>query len=245
MDLVYLVKKAEVNIDLVYSLRSVCAHELQFGRVWMAGYTPGWTQNVGSIPTEQNHPTKWLNSYYNLIAACHHPEVSEDFVLMNDDFVALRHVDLERDLNVCGTSLQSKIAEFEGHSASMWKRGFTLIYDLLHKMHAQHFMNFGIHLPMIINKRRFLEINSHPKVVEYLKLRQILPFRSLYGNLAWTSPVCVSDVKVPYKQDIPVNWTDGQWVSTFDNVLGSPAYPRLYKLLLPLATKRCCYERAA
>jgi hypothetical protein len=86
-DLVYLVRPGDDNEELRYSLRSV-ARNLPDAKVWIAGHTPAWVTGVNSIelvPLEG----KFDNQKQSLRAACEHPDMPDEFVLMNDDFFVM------------------------------------------------------------------------------------------------------------------------------------------------------------
>lgn len=244
MDLVYPLKNNVTTLDLLFSLRSVCAHELPFDKVWCAGYTPLWLKDVYSIPVIQNKRSKWKNALYNVVAACQRPEVSDDFILMNDDFIQLNPCNPTKDLNVCGVSLQTRIARYaELSNPSIWQQGFAKINKLLQDLRCDHFMDFALHLPMIINKRKFLEVFNLPQVQDFIAENSYLPMRTLYGNMCWTNPVSISDVKIKQHEDMPLGWEKLQWISVYDNVIGNRKYPYLYGILYPLHVKHCRYEQ--
>ena len=89
-DIVYVVRAADKNEELRYSLRSLA--NLPHAKVWIAGYCPSWVQGVGVIPVKsRTHGHQHAKA--SLRAACEHPEVSDEFVYMNDDFFVMQPLD--------------------------------------------------------------------------------------------------------------------------------------------------------
>lgn len=91
MDIVYLVRPGDDNEELRYSLRSLV--NLPHDRVWFVGHLPAWVRNVEHIPGNR-YRAKSLNVIDNVRLACEHPDVDEDVVVMNDDFIILEPCDL-------------------------------------------------------------------------------------------------------------------------------------------------------
>ena len=112
LDFVYIVKESDKNDDLRYSLRSI-AKFYPDHRVWIVGYKPKWVQNVGYIPVKQTG-NKWGNSVKNIIAACESKEISEDFILMNDDFFIIKEkYPLETVCNMNSGTLDKAIKAYD------------------------------------------------------------------------------------------------------------------------------------
>lgn len=82
-DLVYVVRPGDDNEELRYSLRSV-AQNAPHRKVWIVGTVPRWVRNVEALPLEP-HPEKFANQRQSLQAACVRDDLSDVFVLMNDD----------------------------------------------------------------------------------------------------------------------------------------------------------------
>jgi hypothetical protein len=163
VDVVYLVKRSRNNEELRYSLRSL--KHLPHGRVWIVGHRQPWLTNVRHIPVEQTPAQKWTSQVANLRAACLHPEVSDPFVMFNDDFFVMQPVAKVPALH--GGPMAANVT----HRNSEWSRRFretaayigpdALAYD-------------GIHTPMTFHKRQMLA------VLDEIGTR--LLFRSVYGN---------------------------------------------------------------
>ena len=239
MDLVYIVKKAAYNFDLLYSLRSVDEFVTGFDKVFIAGYKPFYVSGIKSIPTKQDG-TKWRNALGNVIAACKSPLVSDDFVLMNDDFFAIRPVDIQACRFSRG-SLAETVKKYRSKPKnSLWEQGHIDVLDLLKQLKVRRCVDYSLHVPMILNKQKFLAMIAMPEVQAFLATDRPLMFRTLYGNLYPSKTKKISDVKIPKTEDLSKKWTAGSWISTYDGVIRNARYPMLNEYLKQLPVSRWC-----
>lgn len=167
-DVVYVVRPGEVNEELRYSIRSLS--NLPHGKVWIAGYCPRWLKDVGAIPV-QTRPGGHQSAKANIRAACEHPEVSEEFVYMNDDFFVMQPMDAIPAMHL--GPLSQAIA-----NAGM-SRGYTramkdTLAVLLERGIDEPLM-YDMHAPMLVTKSGMLEALDlcAPKMHE----------RTVFGNL--------------------------------------------------------------
>ena len=224
MDLVYIVREGDDNVDLRYSLRSI-EKFVPYNKIWIVGYKPKWVQNVEYLPIKQDCGSKWKNSIKNIEAACKCKDISEDFILMNDDFFAIKPIEnLEESVNINLGNLDIGIKKF-GTIKSNWGRGFNYLKDLLEDLNiSKPYYNFESHTPMIINKKKYLEVMSLPKVQEFMKTSKVLHKRSLYGNYAGIGQkgkVLLQDVKIQKVAELNTKTKVCDWVSTFDGQITS------------------------
>lgn len=246
-DLVYILKPSEKNTDLKYSLRSVDKF-CHFRYIWFVGYKPLWTKNTKYIPTVQNKD-KWKNSIINYMAACKCPLVSDNFVLMNDDFFAINEIkDWDTNLNVYLGDLRDEVEKYKDEpKKSRWKYGFDYAVDLLTEMNCPTMYNYETHLPMIINKHRFLEMMKRPELIAFQQTEKVLHKRSIYKNLYpdtnLPEPRLIEDVKITLKYDLSSKWLKEDWLSVFDNVTNNhKEYPKVNSFLTKLFPEKCRYE---
>ena len=232
IDLVYILKPTDNNLELRYSLRSI-EKFCTFRRVWFVGYQPKWTQGVGFVATEQNG-SKYKNSTLNVVTACQTDGISSDFVLMNDDFFALRKVSSWRDTcNVCRGTIDEAI-EQDGaeRRPSNWMQGFAYTKALLTLLGCKLFYNYEVHMPMIINKRKFLAMLERPLIEWFRQTDNVLMKRSLYQNLYCdTVPHVIEDVKLKKDEDLTRSRLESGWLSVYDGVINQPQYPLINQYL--------------
>jgi hypothetical protein len=228
MDLVYLCRRGE-NEELRYSLRSAAAN-LPHDRVWVFGGAPGWLTGATIVPTDQ-HAGKFVNAETSLRLACEHPDVSDPFVLMNDDFFVMQPVPQISALNFGparsvleryhGTGIKSGayIERMEATVALLVARGFT---DPL---------SYELHVPMVFSKAALLAVLDEFCLAAE---RTGIQYRSLYGNLEAVGGETIRDVKVYSRtQTVP----QGPWLSSVDS-----AFDAIRPILAYLFAHQCRYE---
>ena len=242
MDLVYIVRNGDNNPDLRYSLRSI-AKFVQYDRVWIVGYKQKWIKDVEYIKVTQG-PDKWQNSVNNIIAACKNEDISDDFVLMNDDFFAIKPVeDLEASCNVALGTLDDKIEKYKKYRSG-WFNAFRQAKELLQKMKiSEPYYDYESHSPIIINKKEFLEFISRSEIQDFIKSGKVLHKRSIYKNIYKITPKILSeDVKINKDDEVDTRKEVCEWLSVFDNQVNNRYYPKLNKLLKDLFPDMCKYE---
>ena len=204
MDLVYICREGD-NEELRYSLRSVEKNSPTH-KVWVAGYKPDWYS--GPFIPIKDKSTKFNNIRLAMIEVAKHPGVSEDFVLMNDDFFLIEPITEWKTYN--GGLLSDKIAKYRKINPTstyliLLKKTFT---QLKH-MGIRQPLDYDIHVPMIFNKTKFLEI-------AYLPVKP----RSLCGNVHQIASETITDVKryAPDSYMNPLSYTEYRYpfVSTED-----------------------------
>lgn len=205
MDIVYLVKEAPSNNELVFSLRSICEN-VPHRDVWFVGGKPKGTRPDHHIKIVQTSPVKWQNTSQLLRTACLNDEISDEFMLFNDDFFVLQPI-TELPYYSDG-DLNRRIEELEerNNAGSKYISQLRNTYMMLYGK-CLPTQNYALHVPMIINKYEMLEtFDAFPKG---------LMWRSIYGNHHQKPTEYMQDVKIyDRSEDIP----DGAvFVSTDDD----------------------------
>lgn len=92
MDVIYPVRPGDQNEELRYSLRSLANLGSVTGRVWIVGYLPKWVTNVEYLPTEPvgNKLAIVRNNYR---VALSDDRLTENVIIMNDDFYVMKQLD--------------------------------------------------------------------------------------------------------------------------------------------------------
>ena len=210
MDYVYICRSGD-NDELRYSLRSI-EENMPDGRVWVVGHRP-WGYIGDFIPVED------IGGKFDIITNCikvvsENNEISDNFVLMNDDFFALKKLDRMPILH--GGSLKDKIERYkEQMMASKYIKLLELTYKQLIANNIKDPIDYDIHVPMVMNKE---------------KLRQAINIayfpRSAYGNFANVGGTKIKDVKIYGSSKINQNndidfisTEDRSFISLKDNVL--------------------------
>lgn len=189
LDVVYLIKEDPENNteELRYSLRSL--RNIPHGKVVIVGEKPGWVTNVLHIPVPQSG-TKAQNVASNLAAAVDSRDITEEFLLMNDDFFIMR---LMPDVPILNFGdMKRVIADYERRypEGSDYISKMKRLYRALLDRGCDHPVSYELHIPMTVKKERIQsmrrEIGSSP----------IYQFRTFYGNYWRIGGEATEDVKV-------------------------------------------------
>lgn len=228
-DVVIPLKVGEQNEDLRFTLRSLDMFGGEIGSVWLVGYKPSWVQNVRVIRTVQDGD-KWLNTFKNRIAACHHPEVSARFLLFNDDFILTAPVeDWDYFTNVyCGTLLEkAEELKNDGRERSRWQKGFRFTDEILKRFYRiRDGRNFEFHAPMLIDKKLFLKTYRDERLMQIIApgVSPCVLHRSLHANLYrrpdWDEARCIEDNKLRKDIQTEDECLKNGWFSVKDGMIG-------------------------
>jgi hypothetical protein len=216
MDYVYICRDGD-NEELRYSIRSVVAYT-SCRNIWLIGYKPDWYRgNFVSVPD--------TSSKFNNIINCTKAitdigAISDDFVLMNDDFFFLNYVGVPPVYH--GGPLLDKIDRYIDAGSRQYVTLLSKTYKNLIRQGIQDPLDYDIHFPMPMNK---------DKLKQSIK-KAYFP-RSAYGNINNVGGTFTKDVKV-YRDKSPLKKLSydmlepGQYfVSTEDG-----SFDRVYKTIL-------------
>ncbi|MEW2066639.1 hypothetical protein [Streptomyces sp. NPDC007346] len=186
-DIVIPVREGDRNPELRYALRAIAAN-VPHRQVWIAGHIPPWVVGVGHIPTRQT-ATKYENSRANWKAAVDHDGVADDFLIFNDDFFAMRKVQRVPPMH------RGLLADVEQHflrrvRAGRYLMGMRQTAGLLADLGIERPLSYELHMPMLLNKARYLEVWEIANRVRYPHSR------TLYGNYWQIGGSRVADPKV-------------------------------------------------
>lgn len=233
MDIVYLVKNCVINEELTYSLRSLS--NLPHNRIFI----------VGGISTNLNQSKviyrpflqgadKFANTTNGLKYICQDKDLSDDFILMNDDFFILKPItDPINELNLCRGTIQEVIQEI-GHryeTGSPYLTGMKQTHIYLRDLGYSKPLSYELHVPMVINKKCFLALFSLP-YIETIRKGHI---RSIYGNTYLNDSQKIKDVKVHRDFYTPIG--SDKFLSTEDN-----SWPSVKKYLERIFPEKSPYE---
>lgn len=203
-DIVYILRQGK-NEELRYSLRSVeknYPHE----RVIIYGGKPDGIEPDLFIPYAQPGDTKWEKVRKTIELICKNDQLTEDFILFNDDFFIMKPV--ENPTNYYDGTLAERINSIEGAlfgRHSVYSDRLRHLEDTLKRAGIENPLNYAHHTPMIINREKMLEtLKKYPNEPM---------FRALYGNINQIGGENMPDVKFyQRRQPFPI----GQYASTAD-----------------------------
>ena len=133
MDAVYILGNGSLvnNEEIRFSIRSLEENMLDLRNIYIIGDDPKFLKDFKHISALDSFTERWKNSFHKIILACSIPEISEEFLLMNDDFFMLE--------------------PFQGADFPFYAlKGSNGGNDGMHSFH--------IHAPLRINKEWFLKM---------------------------------------------------------------------------------------
>ena len=162
MDFVFVLGKGSKwdNNELRFTLRSIEKNAKNYGKIVIVGEKPPWIQDVLHIPFKDVFsPGK--NADGNMVlkvqAAVYHPEVSDEFIYINDDELFL----VPQDVTRLGWYHKGQMINFR---TVTWLHGFwrlrlhRTMRTLVEKgLTSYHYDN---HLPFRMEKKKFLKCYS-------------------------------------------------------------------------------------
>ena len=207
MDVVYLCRPGS-NEELRFSLRSL-RNLGDADRVWIFGDAPRWVTDQATVVRMPRRGSKFDICLRNLTAACEHPEVSDPFVLMNDDFYIIKPIPTVPVLHR-GT-VYDVLAEYEDKGiSSTYTDSMLATVQTLEDAGYTDVLSFELHTPLPVTKAGMLEA---------IRLRSIDRWnnRTAYGAVAGITGDYSQDVKL-YTPDDPM--PSGPFASTSDLSIG-------------------------
>lgn len=182
MDFVYICKEG-INEELKYSIRSV-VESFPDSNIWVVGGKPDWY--VGNYINVEQKESKYKNAVENLKTISNSDQISESFVLMNDDFYIIKKID--KIENFHGGYLLNKINLYQKlNGNSQYTRKLSGTYKKLKALGFENPLDYELHVPMIMEKEKLKTV---------LELIDQFLWRSIYGNKFEVGGTEMQDVKV-------------------------------------------------
>lgn len=161
MDIVYVLKDAAYNEELRYSLRSV-DRNFPHKRVLFYGAKPTGLKADKIVPMPQEGARKWDRVRGMLKAIAENNEITEDFVLFNDDFFVidkvkeLPYVDHGSLSDLCvGIEIENNFKPTP--YTTELKKTVKAIRDKHWNIEGRE-DNFELHIPMVFNRKLLKEV---------------------------------------------------------------------------------------
>ena len=170
MDVVYPYRKSRW-CELKYSLRSL--KHIDCDNVYIIGELPEYIneRKVKFIPQEKKRGRNTYDVVEKLLTMCDVDELSEDFILMNDDFYFLCDQKIEQlDFGLLSDHISRR--KNDGY-----KKTLKITYQKLREWFPPiKIKSYEVHYPIILNKKKFKKVFSNG----YHKDNVV--WRSIYGN---------------------------------------------------------------
>lgn len=211
MDIVYPFIASESNNseELRYSLRSLI--NIPHENVYIIGDKPSWVKNAVHIAMPQNK-TKHQNIRASILAAATHPNVSNDFIYMNDDFFIMKPLSEIPKLDYGVMKILIERYHKLHPNGSAYIDAMEKTYRLLRDRGHMKPLSYELHTPMVFNKQRIriLVAGIEDETVQ---------FRSVYGNTFYAQSSTIEDVKIfsePAYNSAAYNNTPSNYVRSQD-----------------------------
>lgn len=191
-DVVYVVRPGETNEALRYSLRSLI--NLPHRRIYVAGYCPSWVTGVIPIYRDQRNQSDQENSNANLLQATLDPDLSDDFIFMNDDFMVMEPLQALKPMHQ--GSLDARIRAYQ--AGNRMHQAYSLITTKRALVglgwSSDGLLSYELHMPMLLNKQKVWRIFDYWLNYRHYPLFAMRP-RTLYGNAYQLNGDLTSDAK--------------------------------------------------
>lgn len=189
MDVVYVHKHGKSDDELRYSLRSL--KNMPHDNVYICGDLPEWaSENIIHIPDRKYDwsimGNKFANQEAKWFTVCNDPRVSDNFIMMNDDFFVMKPIDSMPTLH------RGRLHR-AGSSDSHYYRTLAYTREFLIRNLVLAPLNYELHIPMVINKTKRLAVSYF--IHRHFVRGQIVQMRSIYGNMFDIGGKLSEDVK--------------------------------------------------
>lgn len=178
MDVVYPIGRGSVwgDREIKYSLRSVQKHLSGVDNIWVIGHLPDHVTNVRHIEFEDVCGNKEANICAKILRACDEPEISQDFLFMNDDHFLLSDFTASEFPYYYKGEIQAFLSKAPRRGAYI-QAVVRTFYALRSKGKLTKY--FDAHCPIVYNKDKFKQVMGGFDVDG--KIGMVL--KSLYCNI--------------------------------------------------------------
>jgi hypothetical protein len=180
MDIVYVCRPGD-NEELRYSIRSVVKN-IPHNNLWLVGNKPKWYS--GKFLSVPDKSSRYENIRNAIESVSINSDISEDFLLMNDDFFILKPL---TGIPVFHGGLL--IDKINNHISLTGTNSYVRMLNNTHRFLLKYGikdpLDYDIHVPMKMNKTNLSKI-IHKKHFP----------RSMYGNIFNIGGTEIKDVKI-------------------------------------------------
>lgn len=217
MDIVYLLKDSLQNEELTYSLRGLV--NLPHEKVFLVGGCP---TNINKskiihVPLKQTS-NKFQNTANALKTICQDPQLSEEFILMNDDFFVLKPInDPAKELNLHKGTMDQAIEDYirtYGPEENLYLLGMRQTKIFLEDHGIKNPLSYELHIPITMAKKEVLCAFT----LQYINTITPGHIRTIYGNFFKFNSQRTDDVKVRRRAYTPIH--NDKFLSTEDDTWG-------------------------
>jgi hypothetical protein len=181
VDAVYICRGGP-NEELRYSIRSVIKN-MPHSKIWVVGGKPDWY--VGNYIEVLQDGQKYDNARANLKAIVDSDEISDDFILMNDDFFVINKIESVPTWYT-GT-IRARVEEIKKTRMpnSSYIRLLSKTNKAIQQLGIDVPLDYELHTPMVMNKQKLGNVINIDSL-----------WRSTYGNMYGIGGSIHQDIKV-------------------------------------------------
>lgn len=176
--------------ELKYCLRSL--KNIPHRNVYIIGDLPDWATGIIHIPMDTRDPSRFIDVENIMRKVCHDDRISDDFILMNDDFYVM-----EKVTELPNWYSDTIDAEYQRRIKidrnNRYAKGYKATDEYLKSLGVKEPLDYSLHIPIVMNKQKRM-IVSHLRYND-LKNNKILLSRSIYCNLFCDKGTQHPDVK--------------------------------------------------
>ena len=215
MDVLYTLGNGSLyeNQEIKQSIRLLQKH-VKYDRLFIIGEEIKLQTNYLFIPFK-DQLTRTNNVFRKIVEVCENYDISDDFLYMMDDVFILKDIDIDNYPMYHSGDLKD-LPQVGAYFQELMNTKMFLV------KHNKPILNFGVHCPIVYNKKKIMEIDSFFwKEVNSGEKKALNP-RILYGNYTDGNKVFTKDCKLI--RDYPMEelkslLKDKEWFS-----IGSRSY---------------------
>jgi len=179
LDVVYTLKRSNDNEEFRYSLRSL--KNVPHKDVWVVGYKPDWAI-TNHISTQAVYKNKISNTDYNWELVASKQEISDPFILMNDDFFIMQEIQT-LDYNYLCSNDEFYSYYFINHPNSYYTNVIKNTNARLCELNLFGKNCYELHTPMVIYKKDIAKaLNNHDYFSKPVNIRTLVANIGDYGG---------------------------------------------------------------
>lgn len=188
MDIVCPCRPGDVNEELRLAIRSWQTN-LTFDRIWIVGHKPSWLTNVEFIPGNRC-TSGHANVYDNIRLASEHPDISDHFLAMNDDFFVTAPVIDIKTFYRCTLDEHLNIPRVK--RGGWWKDSLETTRVCLQAHGIAEPLSYELHVPLPVDKAAMAQTLEQ---FQYVTPDNPPQWRTLYGAMNHIGGKQRADVK--------------------------------------------------